>query len=1684
MTAGGQEEQGRFIEYVAVVGPEPAALEQAVSNASAPAEPQAAGPEGANSQSSKSVATRLRALLGGHAGAASAVQASASLAAAARKAAIKVEAGAVLERFPTNDREEVPFKYMAGVLPTFCFLGGLQVERERPLEASPVHFMFALTTPKGGRAYVSCVLLHERTKVKDAVFFVPKAICIVSRIPCHNLFRQLLGDILAAAGDRAGTALVRRLVAQLVLEVPLPPDHSAQVLFSAGGRTASLRDPTFLRDFSFRPLLACLSAPRLLELLLMLVTERKVVLVTKRSVGLLSAVCEVALAVLFPFQWEHLYLPVLPVEMLWTLECPAPFFAGVQGDLDQTMVPEDVTVFNLDQEAAQPQKIADLPGAPRCMKDGLFKLRWVYEWEKKNQAYWDAYHLVRMHELIIENRGRKRRAAFSSDKNFGPDSSLMTFNTMTTVDDGASEATSVLGDAYASLQPVHEGQQEAAPDLAIVSGPGSDGEEDDASPASAGGSMGYAQLHEVEVRRSSRGLSATTGGESSEESPDTSPGSRRATSESGGKAQQQQQQLQTSARLVATPCKAAVAAPPSTSWVLAADRPESPPHEELPSPSSLLPEEQGGDGAAESGAEENSTENRQAQQAQAAVAVAAEGCESLRSQGTFVRRRHVRIASVTSVESVLSAASAESLQSDVEMDWDFGPSQTDGVVASGPVWSEEEERSFRVKVSATFLDIFVRMFHRYGKFGQHAAAAGDNPHASSGFDRSGFLEALGKEDKSCVDATSAILQTNAWDRFLLLPNEHPRVHLFSQAIRLYKQWMSIPVADRGEFQDHLRAWVARLYQPEHTVVAPAPGGRRPQLSRRQRSRYAVVPKLELERVGQGIASIPTSLSLAGWTAGEDWMRPGFNAVALFSAAMVPALAEVEKEEASETSPVSGAGTTPALLVRMLQMILDNRAGMLGEELAGAVQEEVSEASGKLFSSADLMEAELELGGGAAEQDLRLMCMLNGVAAAPDACPACRFAVSFWQLLRAMVLGDEQGENGDCSVVCSNCREAMPSQLILSKLSGAASMVKLGLLDACLRQMHSDDVSAVPPAALREKFPRVYWCLYIFFNLRVVLYSRTPPSSTDGLPSELPSSAARAAPWRYLGTASFEAVCQAYVDGKEAASLAAARAREEEAERLRLQAQALEQEALAARAAAETARLAALAAAAGSGRASMPSGLADDTSSPREVEKELQLGQQQQSPTSQALSAAGGQAAEAEVATPDARSPKTSPRTASAAEKNGSARRSGPLSRSPSPARQRQLMWRRQNLELPLADAGESTSALSATSSPACSPRAALRSRLRQRQGSSSLERTTAMRSTNASQRRHTATGRPGAASAELDVSPTSDAETVEVHREASSGRRRPEPLHFSGCSEESQRSLMFEIFEPLAQESPTKFDWYSSLQSTTQGEEARYFDHVAINLPGEGYGAAFKRKLEGQRRLMPPPPVLNVSAKCAPRAGSETGRRSAAGARQDAISAEAPSVCNLAAAPAGTRAQGYAEMALASARQQGAGGSYGLAFLQQRQQQQQRVRQMSLDARRKESSAYCRYDHDGMGRRIPGGPRSRSLAVAYSRGSPWQQRASSSGKPSMYSGVGTKPPRLLDEMQVSEAASEETSSTSPAERVVLLDRPPLNSRCRWKPEGAAGGQDERALLGMKAAAMVYGRVSKTAGDRRNRRHMH
>uniref|UniRef100_A0A8D3DT48 DENN domain containing 2B n=1 Tax=Scophthalmus maximus TaxID=52904 RepID=A0A8D3DT48_SCOMX len=227
-----------------------------------------------------------------------------------------------LER-PTKQMREAEQRLKA--IPQFCFPDAK--DWSPVTEYASETFSFMLTGEDGSRRFGYCRRLLPTGKGPR----LPEVYCVISRLGCFDLFSTILDEVERRRGVSA--ALVYPFMRSL-MESPFPaPGKIIKVktfLPGAGNEVIELRRPTDsrLEHVDFDSLFRCLSVRQVIRVFASLLLERRVIFVADK-LSTLSSCMHAVVALLYPFSWQHTFIPVLPGSMLDIVCCPTPFLVGL-----------------------------------------------------------------------------------------------------------------------------------------------------------------------------------------------------------------------------------------------------------------------------------------------------------------------------------------------------------------------------------------------------------------------------------------------------------------------------------------------------------------------------------------------------------------------------------------------------------------------------------------------------------------------------------------------------------------------------------------------------------------------------------------------------------------------------------------------------------------------------------------------------------------------------------------------------------------------------------------------------------------------------------------------------------------------------------------------------------------------------------------------------------------------------------------------------------------------------------------------------------------------------------------------------------------------------------------------------------------------------------------------------------
>ncbi|XP_032893606.1 DENN domain-containing protein 5B isoform X2 [Amblyraja radiata] len=185
--------------------------------------------------------------------------------------------------------------------------------------------------------------------------YVSKCICLITPLPFVQACRKFLRQLHKAVSSQQTPPLpLESYIHNILYEVPLPPPGRSLKFSGVYGPIICQRPgPTELPlfDFPLREVFELLGLENLVQLFTCVLLEMQILLYSQDYQRLMT-VAEGITALLFPFQWQHVYVPILPASLLHFLDAPVPYLMGLQ-----SKEPNDRSKLELAQEVNIPSHV-------------------------------------------------------------------------------------------------------------------------------------------------------------------------------------------------------------------------------------------------------------------------------------------------------------------------------------------------------------------------------------------------------------------------------------------------------------------------------------------------------------------------------------------------------------------------------------------------------------------------------------------------------------------------------------------------------------------------------------------------------------------------------------------------------------------------------------------------------------------------------------------------------------------------------------------------------------------------------------------------------------------------------------------------------------------------------------------------------------------------------------------------------------------------------------------------------------------------------------------------------------------------------------------------------------------------------------------------------------------------------
>ncbi|KAF8399144.1 hypothetical protein HHK36_015009 [Tetracentron sinense] len=268
----------------------------------------------------------------------------------------------LLDQFPPSNHSLYPPP--PPQLPTCVLPAGVEFYSSgldsNDVSTFPRSYPIVLTEGDGSKIFVSCIAFRDPVSEDiaeayciPANSFADKCICLVSRSPSFHILRDALEELFILCFSPTGSSKpLWDIIAYVVSNVPLPTPGKDRVLFAIENCLLSVEAPPKdglpHADISFQPLVQCLDVDNLIRLFTAVLLERRILLRSNKY-SLLTLVSEAICHLIYPFRWQHVYIPLLFFSGVDYIDAPTPYMMGLHSGVDTSDLAMDgVVVVDLE----------------------------------------------------------------------------------------------------------------------------------------------------------------------------------------------------------------------------------------------------------------------------------------------------------------------------------------------------------------------------------------------------------------------------------------------------------------------------------------------------------------------------------------------------------------------------------------------------------------------------------------------------------------------------------------------------------------------------------------------------------------------------------------------------------------------------------------------------------------------------------------------------------------------------------------------------------------------------------------------------------------------------------------------------------------------------------------------------------------------------------------------------------------------------------------------------------------------------------------------------------------------------------------------------------------------------------------------------------------------------------------
>ncbi|TMS37286.1 hypothetical protein L596_004251 [Steinernema carpocapsae] len=255
----------------------------------------------------------------------------------------------ILQKYPEDYTDENTLRSVC----QFSFPCGPQCE-----DGAVQLFTFVLTDQQSSYTFAYCRYTPKNNS----------CLVILSALPWTSIFYKILNHLSNLMNNAVATDIEETLTRMYHTDIPSTGEtlavsnhsgtHKTELTVPDTSRLPTLKEDKFMLEFY-----NAVPEKLMIPLFVSLLKERRIIF-TSRKLGQLSSCVFAAASLLYPFHWQSLFIPVLPVHLVDMLMAPMPFLIGVPKQTFSSLrLAElgEVVVVDLDEKTFESAHCDSLP---------------------------------------------------------------------------------------------------------------------------------------------------------------------------------------------------------------------------------------------------------------------------------------------------------------------------------------------------------------------------------------------------------------------------------------------------------------------------------------------------------------------------------------------------------------------------------------------------------------------------------------------------------------------------------------------------------------------------------------------------------------------------------------------------------------------------------------------------------------------------------------------------------------------------------------------------------------------------------------------------------------------------------------------------------------------------------------------------------------------------------------------------------------------------------------------------------------------------------------------------------------------------------------------------------------------------------------------------------------------------